>query len=360
MRVDCRRGRPGGRGRGHRRALRQGRHGHARRGPPPSWRGCAPRVDDERRCGVRAPTTSWLLDAARPRARCARDRRASAACTRRTARRSTRRGSSAGLARCGRAARGRDLRADAARRRSSPGAVVHRPRHRARRRSWCARPRATRRALPGSAARSAPLYSLMIATEPLPASRSGRRSGWRGARRSRDLRHMIIYGQRTADDRLAFGGRGAPYHFGSRIAPGFDRTSASTRRSRDVLVDLFPALGRAPRSRTTGAARSACRATGTRRSASTARRGLAWAGGYVGDGVAHHEPRRPHARRSDHRRRRASSTRAAVGRTTARGAGSPSRSAGSASTPAACCSRMPTVRRRAPGSPPGARGRSRG
>ena len=37
-----------------------------------------------------------------------------------------------------------------------------------------------------------------------------------------DGRHMIIYGQRTADDRIAFGGRGAPYHFGSRIEPAFD------------------------------------------------------------------------------------------------------------------------------------------
>ena len=34
---------------------------------------------------------------------------------------------------------------------------------------------------------------------------------------------MRIYGQRTADDRLAFGGRGAPYHFASRTRPDFDR-----------------------------------------------------------------------------------------------------------------------------------------
>jgi hypothetical protein len=33
-----------------------------------------------------------------------------------------------------------------------------------------------------------------------------------------DHRHPIIYGQRTADDRFVFGGRGAPYHFGSRIS----------------------------------------------------------------------------------------------------------------------------------------------
>ena len=53
----------------------------------------------------------------------------------------------------------------------------------------------------------------MLATEPLPPD------VWAGiglARRETfaDGRHLIIYGQRTADDRLAFGGRGAPYFFG--------------------------------------------------------------------------------------------------------------------------------------------------
>ena len=65
----------------------------------------------------------------------------------------------------------------------------------------------------------APVYSLMIATEPLTGP------FWAGAGLAaretfRDHRHLIIYGQRTADDRLAFGGRGAPYHFGSAVRPG--------------------------------------------------------------------------------------------------------------------------------------------
>ena len=64
----------------------------------------------------------------------------------------------------------------------------------------------------------APVYSLMLATEPLPAT-FWDDAGLRDRETFNDLRHLIIYGQRTADGRLAFGGRGAPYHYGSRVAP---------------------------------------------------------------------------------------------------------------------------------------------
>ena len=57
-----------------------------------------------------------------------------------------------------------------------------------------------------------------------------------------DARHSIVYGQRTADGRIAFGGRGAPYHFGSRVEPAFD----TDERVRAMLVasvrELFPVL----------------------------------------------------------------------------------------------------------------------
>src|SRR4029453_5711543 len=36
--------------------------------------------------------------------------------------------------------------------------------------------------------------------------------------------------RRTPDGRMAFGGRGAPYHFGSRIRPAYDRDPAVHRR----------------------------------------------------------------------------------------------------------------------------------
>ena len=97
---------------------------------------------------------------------------------------------------------------------------------------------------------------------------------------------MIIYGQRTADGRIAFGGRGAPYHFGSRIDPAFDRRRAGARDARRRRSASCSPCSPTSTSRTTGAARSACPATGTAPCASTARPGWPSAGGYVGDGVA--------------------------------------------------------------------------
>ena len=120
-----------------------------------------------------------------------------------------------------------------------------------------------------------PIYSLMIATEPLADA------FWAAAGLARrptfaDFRHMIIYGQRTADGRFAFGGRGTPYHFGSRVRPAFDVDTAGVRvAARDACVRCFRSSA-TRRSRTAGAARSRCRATGIRRSASTA--APAWRG----------------------------------------------------------------------------------
>ncbi|HKT02876.1 MAG TPA: FAD-dependent oxidoreductase [Rugosimonospora sp.] len=139
--------------------------------------------------------------------------------------------------------------------------------------------------LPGYRRTLAPVYSLVVATQPLPAS------FWDGAGLAdretfNDHRHLIIYGQRTADDRLVFGGRGAPYHFGSRVHPAYDREPRVFAELRRVLVELFPALGpQAPVEYTwggpLGVPRDWCASVGLDRA-----RGLAWAGGYVGDGVA--------------------------------------------------------------------------
>ncbi len=75
--------------------------------------------------------------------------------------------------------------------------------------------------LPGHARDIAPVYSLIIATEPLPQAFWDDAGLARGETFS-EHRHVIVYGQRTADDRLVFGGRGAPYHFGSTVRPEFD------------------------------------------------------------------------------------------------------------------------------------------
>jgi glycine/D-amino acid oxidase-like deaminating enzyme len=88
---------------------------------------------------------------------------------------------------------------------------------------------------------SLPLYSLMIATEVLPDSvfdAIGLEHGMTFA----DFRSLVIYGQRTADNRIAFGGRGAPYHWGSQVKPEFDRVPRVFSALHQTLVELFPSL----------------------------------------------------------------------------------------------------------------------
>ena len=63
-----------------------------------------------------------------------------------------------------------------------------------------------------------PLYSQMIATEPLPAE-LWERIGLAARPTFADDRYVVIYGQRTSDGRIAFGARGNPaYLYGSRIS----------------------------------------------------------------------------------------------------------------------------------------------
>jgi glycine/D-amino acid oxidase-like deaminating enzyme len=135
-------------------------------------------------------------------------------------------------------------------------------------------------ALPGHRRTLAPVYSLMIATDPLPPE-VWERIGLARRETFTDHRHLIVYGQRTADNRLAFGGRGAPYHFGSRVRPGYDRAPAVFAALRRTLTELFgidpPIAYRwgGP----LGIPRDWMPSVGLAD-------GLGWAGGYVGDGVA--------------------------------------------------------------------------
>jgi len=128
-----------------------------------------------------------------------------------------------------------------------------------------------------------PLYSLMIATEPLPDT-TWDEIGLRHRETFNDARHLIIYGQRTADGRFAFGGRGAPYHFGSTVKPQFDCDEATHQAIAGTLRGLFPAIGDAAVTHRwggpLGVARDWTCSVGLDRE-----QGLAWAGGYVGDGV---------------------------------------------------------------------------
>jgi glycine/D-amino acid oxidase-like deaminating enzyme len=139
------------------------------------------------------------------------------------------------------------------------------------------------RTLRGRERELVPVYSLIVATEPLPRG-VWERIGLRRRESFSDHRHVIIYGQRTGDGRLVFGGRGAPYHFGSAIKPGFDRDDRVFAMLRQTLNELFPVLESVRITHRWGGAlgipRDWCASVGLDRAS-----GLAWAGGYVGDGV---------------------------------------------------------------------------
>ena len=137
--------------------------------------------------------------------------------------------------------------------------------------------------LPGLRRRMAPLYSHMIATAPL-GEEMWEQIGLHDRPTFGDFRNLIIYGQRTADGRLAFGGRGAPYHFGSSIQDSFDANDRVHNEIVRVLLELFPQLEGTPITHRWGGALGAPRDWKPSVSIDRANR-LAWAGGYVGDGV---------------------------------------------------------------------------
>jgi glycine/D-amino acid oxidase-like deaminating enzyme len=129
-----------------------------------------------------------------------------------------------------------------------------------------------------------PMYSLMVATAPLP-DQVWEEIGLRERETFSDKRHLRIYGQRTSDGRIAFGGRGAPYHFGSRVKPEYDHDRRVHESLRQILVDLFPGIRGVEFTHAWGGNLGIPRdwypSVGYDRGS-----GLAHAGGYVGDGVA--------------------------------------------------------------------------
>lgn len=127
-----------------------------------------------------------------------------------------------------------------------------------------------------------PLYSLMVATDPLPGS-FFERIGLADRETFNDGRHLLVYGQRTRDDRLAFGGRGAPYHFGSRVAASHDadaRVFATLEAELEAWFGPLPA----PVAHRWGGPLAMAR-DGSPFVVLDRGTGLAAAGGYVGDGV---------------------------------------------------------------------------
>jgi glycine/D-amino acid oxidase-like deaminating enzyme len=137
--------------------------------------------------------------------------------------------------------------------------------------------------LPGLRRAVLPIYSLIVATAPLPAA-AWAELGWDGCETLTDGRHLLVYAQRTADGRVAFGGRGAPYHLNSATDPAYDRDEGVFADLERTMRALLPAIGDVPVTHRWGGPLGAHRdwfpSVGIDRGS-----GLAWAGGYVGDGV---------------------------------------------------------------------------
>jgi glycine/D-amino acid oxidase-like deaminating enzyme len=129
-----------------------------------------------------------------------------------------------------------------------------------------------------------PMNSSMIATEPLPPE-IWATIGWEGGETLGDMAHAYVYAQRTADGRIALGGRGVPYRFGSRTDNDGRTQAATVDALREVLVRLFPSTAGVAIehawSGVLGVPRDWCASVQLDRST-----GLGWAGGYVGSGVA--------------------------------------------------------------------------
>ncbi len=139
------------------------------------------------------------------------------------------------------------------------------------------------RALPGHRRALLPVHSMMVATEPLPEA-TWKEIGLADRITFGDPRRVVIYGQRTADERLAFGARGT-YFYDSAIRSRFAPDNPVFAYAEHTLRTLFPVLREHRISHRWGGALGIPRnwrpTVGYDRAA-----GFAWAGGYVGEGVA--------------------------------------------------------------------------
>ncbi len=137
--------------------------------------------------------------------------------------------------------------------------------------------------LPRQRLRYLPLYSLMIATEPLPGH-VWDEIGWTDGVVVSDMRHLFFYAQRTRDGRIAIGGRGAPYRLRRPIDPENERNADVRARLERVIRRHFPTAASARITHHWGGP------LGVPRDWSMAvhfdrETGFGWAGGYAGHGV---------------------------------------------------------------------------
>jgi glycine/D-amino acid oxidase-like deaminating enzyme len=138
-------------------------------------------------------------------------------------------------------------------------------------------------ALPGHSRSYLPLYSLMIATAPLPTD-AWRELEWEDGLTVRDRHHLFFYAQRTPSGRIAIGGRGAPYRLRQPIREAHERDDGVKRRLQRALEQALPTIGNAEITHQWGGPLAVPRDWSMSITFDRAR-GFGWAGGYSGHGV---------------------------------------------------------------------------
>jgi len=135
----------------------------------------------------------------------------------------------------------------------------------------------------GQSRQMLPLYSMMITTEPL-SDDQWQDIGLMNSETFGDGRRIVIYGQRTLDNRIAIGGR-AGYYFGSKRLPVIPHDHPNLQYVEDSLFDLLPQLQGTPITHRWGGLMGV--ASHFRPSVQFDRTtGFGRAGGYTGEGVA--------------------------------------------------------------------------
>ena len=129
-----------------------------------------------------------------------------------------------------------------------------------------------------------PMNSSMIVTTPL-SDEVWQKIGWQGCELLGDMAHYYMYAQRTADGRIAFGGRGKPYRYGSKVDDAGTTHDWTIDTLWSMLIKMFPAVQGA------SVAHAWSGVLGVPRDWNSTvvldhETGLGHAGGYTGHGVA--------------------------------------------------------------------------
>ncbi|MBL0371233.1 FAD-dependent oxidoreductase [Rhizobium sp. KVB221] len=138
--------------------------------------------------------------------------------------------------------------------------------------------------IPGHKRLWLPLNSALIVTEPL-SDALWKDIGWQGRELLGDMAHAYCYAQRTREGRIAMGGRGVPYRFGSQTDVRGQTQAATIAQLQAILTRLLPQTKGVRIDHAwcgvLGVPRDWCTTAGLDRQT-----GIGWAGGYVGLGVS--------------------------------------------------------------------------